>query len=80
MDKESIKSNVDNNVVDLLMTYGLLKSTIEIFSEAVACGADLDDKYVNMLKLIHMLVDDVEPCIKELCENLDELLKAMKEV
>lgn len=74
MDKESIKSNVDNAMVDLLMTYDLLKSTIEIFSEAIVCGADSEDKYVNMLKLIHMLVGDVEPCIKELCENLDNLL------
>lgn len=44
------EDNINSNVVDLLMTYGLLKSTIEIFSEAV------------------------EPCIKELCENLDKLL------
>lgn len=26
MDKESIKSHVDDNMVDLLLTYGLLKS------------------------------------------------------
>lgn len=34
MDKESIKSHVDDNMVDLLLAYGLLQSIIEIFSEA----------------------------------------------
>lgn len=33
MDKESIKSHVDDNMVDLLLAYGLLQSIIEIFSD-----------------------------------------------
>lgn len=65
MDKESIKSHVDDNMVDLLLTYGLLKSIIEIFSEAVSYDNKLENKYVNMIKVLQMLVDDVEPYIKD---------------
>ena len=74
MDKESIKSHVDDNMVDLLLTYGLLKSIIEIFSEAVSYDNKLENKYVNMIKVLQMLVDDVEPYIKDLSGNLKELL------
>ena len=74
MDKESIKSHVDDNMVDLLLTYGLLKSIIEIFSEAVSYDNKLENKYVNMIKVLQMLVDDVETCIKDLSGNLKELL------
>lgn len=61
MDKESIKSHVDDNMVDLLMAYGLLKSIMEIFSEAVSYDTSLENKYINMIKVLQMLVDDVEP-------------------
>ena len=74
MDKESIKSHVDDNMVDLLLAYGLLQSIIEIFSEAVRYDNKLENKYVNMIKVLQMLVDDVETCIKDLSGNLKELL------
>ncbi|SEU00432.1 hypothetical protein [Enterocloster lavalensis] len=74
MDKESIKSHVDDNMVDLLLAYGLLQSIIEIFSEAVSYDNKLENKYVNMIKVLQMLVDDVETCIKDLSGNLKELL------
>ena len=74
MDKESIKSHVDDNMVDLLLAYGLLQSIIEIFSEAVSYDNKLENKYVNMIKVLQMLVDDVEPYIKDLSGNLKELL------
>lgn len=74
MDKESIKSHVDDNMVDLLLAYGLLQSIIEIFSEAVSYDNKLENKYVNMIKVLQMLVDDVELCIKDLSGNLKELL------
>lgn len=80
MDKESIKSHVDDNMVDLLLTYGLLKSIIEIFSEAVSYDNKLENKYVNMIKVLQMLVDDVEPCIKDLSGNLKELLITEEEI
>lgn len=76
MDKESIKSHVDDNMVDLLMAYGLLKSIMEIFSEAVSYDNKLENKYINMIKVLQMPVDDVEPCMKDLCGNLKELLTA----
>lgn len=76
MGKENIKSNVDNNIVDLLMAYGLLHSAIEIFLEVVVCDTSLENKYINMVKITQMLVEDVEPYIKDLCENLKELLTA----
>lgn len=75
MEKNIINSNVEDNVVDLLLTYGLLQSTIEIFSEAVDYDNSLENKYINMIKVIQKLVDEVEPCIKDLCENLEELFK-----
>lgn len=74
MDKESIKSHIDDNMVDLLLAYGLLQSIIEIFSEAVSYDNKLENKYVNMIKVLQMLVDDVETCIKDLSGNLKELL------
>ena len=74
MDKESIKSHVDDNMVDLLLAYGLLQSIIEIFSEGVSYDNKLENKYVNMIKVLQMLVDDVETCIKDLSGNLKELL------
>lgn len=75
MEKNIINSNVEDNVVDLLLTYSLLQSTIEIFSEAVDYDNSLENKYINMIKVIQKLVDEVEPCIKDLCENLEELFK-----
>lgn len=75
MEKNIINSNVEDNVVDLLLTYGLLQSTIEIFSEAVDYDNSLENKYINMIKVIQKLVDEVEPCIKDLCENLEELFR-----
>lgn len=75
MEKNIINSNVEDNVVDLLLTYGLLQSTIEIFSEAVDYDNSLENKYINMIKVIQKLVDEVEPCIKDLCGNLEELFK-----
>lgn len=75
MEKSIINSNVEGNVVDLLLAYGLLQSTIEIFSEAVDYDNSLENKYINMIKVIQKLVDEVEPCIKDLCENLEELFK-----
>lgn len=75
MEKNIINSNVEENVVDLLLAYGLLQSTIEIFSEAVDYDNSLENKYINMIKVIQKLVDEVEPCIKDLCENLEELFK-----
>ncbi len=74
MDKESIKSHVDYNMVNLLLAYGLVQSIIEIFSEAVSYDNKLENKYVNMIKVLQMLVDDVETCIKDLSGNLKELL------
>lgn len=76
MEKESIEDNINSNVIDLLIAYGMLKSTVEIFSEAVDYDNDLENKYINMIKLIEKLVNDVEPCIKDLCGNLDKLLIA----
>lgn len=75
MEKNIINSNVEENVVDLLLAYSLLQSTIEIFSEAVDYDNSLENKYINMIKVIQKLVDEVEPCIKDLCENLEELFK-----
>lgn len=75
MDKESVKSNVDNNIVDLLMAYGLLHSAVDIFSEVVVCDTSLENKYINMVKIMQMLVDDIEPVMESLCENLKELLR-----
>lgn len=75
MEKNIINSNVEENVVDLLLAYGLLQSTIEIFSEAVDYDNSLENKYINMIKVIQKLVDEVEPCIKDLCENLEGLFK-----
>lgn len=75
MEKNIINSNVEENVVDLLLAYGLLQSTIEIFSEAVDYDNSLENKYINMIKVIQKLVDEVEPCIKDLCGNLEELFK-----
>lgn len=75
MEKNIINSNVEDNVVDLLLAYSLLQSTIEIFSEAVDYDNSLENKYINMIKVIQKLVDEVEPCIKDLCENLEELFK-----
>lgn len=75
MEKNIINSNVEDNVVDLLLAYSLLQSTIEIFSEAVDYDNSLENKYINMIKVIQKLVDEVEPCIKDLCENLEELFR-----
>lgn len=75
MDKESVKSNVDNNIVDLLMAYGLLHSAVDIFSEVVVYDTSLGNKYINMVKIMQMLVDDIEPVMESLCENLKELLR-----
>lgn len=75
MEKNIINSNLEENVVDLLLAYGLLQSTIEIFSEAVDYDNSLENKYINMIKVIQKLVDEVEPCIKDLCENLEELFR-----
>lgn len=75
MDKESIKANVDNNIVDLLMAYGLLHSAVDIFSEVAVCDTSLENKYINMVKIMQMLVDDIEPVMESLCENLKELLR-----
>lgn len=75
MEKNIINSNVEDNVVDLLLAYSLLQSTIEIFSEAVDYDNSLENKYINMIKVIQKLVDEVEPCIKDLCGNLEELFK-----
>lgn len=75
MEKNIINSNVEDNVVDLLLAYSLLQSTIEIFSDAVDFDNSLENKYINMIKVIQKLVDEVEPCIKDLCGNLEELFK-----
>ena len=75
MDKESVKSNVDNNIVDLLMAYGLLHSAVDIFSAVVVYDTSLGNKYINMVKIMQMLVDDIEPVMESLCENLKELLR-----
>lgn len=76
MKNDNIQSNISDNVIDLLIAYGMLKSTVEVFSEAIDYNICLDNQYINMIKVIQKLVDEVDPCIKSLCESLEELSKS----
>lgn len=64
------KDDIDSTVIDLLSSYGILKSSMEIFNDAVDYDTSLDNKYNNMVKVINMLVMDMEPSIEQLCRQL----------
>lgn len=65
---------VESLIIDLLSSYGILKSSMEIFTDAVDYDTDLDSKYNSMVKVIDMLVLSMEPSIEQLCMRLKVLL------
>ena len=75
MKEVSKEKQVDDTMLDLLSGYHMLKSTVEIFSEAVDYDTNLDCRYNDMIKLVNMLVLSLDPIIELLCEQLQELSK-----
>ncbi len=65
---------VESLIIDLLSSYCILKSSMEIFTDAVDYDTDLDSKYNSMVKVIDMLVLSMEPSIEQLCMELKVLL------
>lgn len=74
MQEIDTKDSIDNTVLDLLSSYSILKSGMEIFNDAVDYDTGLDNKYNDMIKIINMLVMELEPSIEILCHQLSVLL------